>query len=334
MRNYSRCKYYSIVVSLVLSVLLIKLLQDIVFSADPETCDRTYWLYHIITDGPYHSDLFTGLGSTLEFLSIIAVTHTKCATYASGQSGFLDGREHMHSIVSIKSGKQLGRLPSAITKSHTILARRKYFRCSGKQCPDCKEISNKRINRERCTSCGAAIRVKALSSKRYLLNCLRYLHHAVEPEKPSQGVELQGDEELTEYLGVGEPGNGSSTPKHEDDPQKCKSNFWTAADAPWGGERPGVRTPPPSERPPKRFREDASASPRGGNEKTRIPAELLDQVRDLRATLRRNMAECDGLVKFLEGWMETISRRSSEQEQPEQRWSDASTQTLGKERKR
>ena len=161
--------------------------------------------------------MFTRVGARFEFTSVVAITHVKCSGYADGQPGPFDGRQHTHWVIAIKAGTAAGRQCSAITKSHIILLRRKYFRGRGLEYFDCREISDRRLNKIRCETCGSSIKVKPIGSKRYLLNVLKYLQRAsAEPQVQNAAV---GNETSfdSSWFGVGVPGNGSSTPKRQQD---------------------------------------------------------------------------------------------------------------------
>ena len=122
-----------------------------------------------------------------------------------------------HWVIAIKAGTAFGRQCSAIVKSHTILLRRKYFRGRGYDCLDCREISDRRLNKIRCETCGSSIKVKSIGSKRYLLNVLKYLQRAsAEPEVKNAAVGNHTSFDAS-WFGVGVPGNGSSTPKRQQD---------------------------------------------------------------------------------------------------------------------
>ena len=154
-------------------------------------------------------------------------------------AGPFDGRQHTHWVIAIKAGTAAGRQCSAITKSHTILLRRKYFRGRGLECLDCREISDRRLNKLRCDTCGSSIKVKPIGPKRYLLNVLNVQNAAV-------GHEASFD---ASWFGVGVPGNGSSTPKRQQDESlDGEEHIFGLIDGVKGREFPAIRRTSPQKR--------------------------------------------------------------------------------------
>ena len=248
----------------------------------------------------------------------------------------MDGRRHTHWILSIKTGSAIGRNAATIIKGHTILARRKYFRATGKDCKDCAEISRRRLNKMRCETCGSAIKLKPISSKKYLLNCLKYLERAiVTKEQVESMVAEDSDDELdAEWLGTGIPGNGSSTQKQQDDEQQRKESFWCNPVVPGSCKRAGVRRTTEGEPTTKRTRAGPSTESCGGGQEDTVQAKLFATIKEVRAKIRHNQEEFDRTFAFIERWMAAISGSDLQKEFARAFTVDASTQMMDDERER
>ena len=136
---------------------------------------ESFFLYHVIFSEPYRADRFQQ-SSPFVYRQQLAVTHRSCATYSNGKPCEFEGREHTHYIISVHP-KSNGTCKSLVCRIRGSIVRQASYE-RGKTCQTCSKSAASRSNSCFCSDCRFRCRVKLISSKRHLINDIRYLQRA------------------------------------------------------------------------------------------------------------------------------------------------------------